>query len=83
MFVAVATPAARIRNVAERAAGPLLRSVEVFDQFFNPDLPEQKSIAIRLRLNAGERTLEMPEALSVRERVARALESELSAKIRE
>ncbi|HET9932119.1 MAG TPA: hypothetical protein VFQ35_15555, partial [Polyangiaceae bacterium] len=83
MFVGVATPAADIRKVAERAAGPLLRSVEVFDQFFNPELPEQKSIAIRLRLNAGERTLEMPEALSVRERVARALEAELSAKIRE
>lgn len=83
MFVAVATPAAEIRAVAERAAGPLLRSVEVFDQFFNPELPEQKSIAIRLRLNAGERTLEMAEALSVRERVARALEAELSAKIRE
>ncbi|MFZ5891566.1 MAG: phenylalanine--tRNA ligase subunit beta [Myxococcota bacterium] len=83
LFVAVAMPAVRIRQTAKNAAGSLLREVEVFDQFFNPELPEQKSIAIRLRLNAGERTLEMSEALAVRERVARALESELSAKIRE
>jgi phenylalanyl-tRNA synthetase beta chain len=83
MFVKVATRAAEIRKTAEVAGGPLLRSVEVFDQFFNPDLPEQKSIAIRLRLNAGERTLEMSEALAVRESIARALENELSAKIRE
>jgi phenylalanyl-tRNA synthetase beta chain len=83
MFVKVATRAAEIRKTAQVAGGPLLRSVEVFDQFFNPELPEQKSIAIRLRLNAGERTLEMSEALAVRESIARALESELSAKIRE
>ncbi|MGC4091032.1 MAG: hypothetical protein QM756_24790 [Polyangiaceae bacterium] len=83
MFVAVATTAAAIRGAAREVAGPLLREVEVFDQFFNPELPEQKSVAIRLRLNAGERTLEMSEALAVRERVARALEQKLSAKIRE
>lgn len=83
MFVNAATPAAEICKTAERAGGPLLRSVEVFDQFFNPELPKQKSIAIRLRLNAGQRTLEMSEALAVRESVARALEGQLSAKIRE
>jgi phenylalanyl-tRNA synthetase beta chain len=83
MFLERATTAGALREVARRAAGPLLREVEVFDQFYKPEFGERKSVAIRLRLNAGERTLEMAEALEVRARVARALEAELAAQIRE
>ncbi|HET9955229.1 MAG TPA: phenylalanine--tRNA ligase subunit beta [Polyangiaceae bacterium] len=84
MILDRAIQAGRIRSVARQAAGELLRDVEVFDQFFSAEFGEdRKAIAIRLRLNAGQRTLEMAEAVQVRERVARALESELSARIRE
>jgi phenylalanyl-tRNA synthetase beta chain len=83
MFLDRATTAGALRDVSRRAAGPLLRDVEVFDQFYKPEFGERKSVAIRLRLNAGERTLEMAEALEVRARVARALEAELGAQIRE
>ncbi len=82
-FVERSTTAGALRAVAREAAGPLLRQAEVFDEFYNAELGDKKSIAIRLRLNAGSRTLEMAEAVEVRGRVARALESNLGAKIRE
>jgi phenylalanyl-tRNA synthetase beta chain len=83
MFVERRVTAGSLCDVARRSAGPLLREVEVFDQFESPEFGERKSVAIRLRLNGAERTLEMAEALEVRARVARALEAEMSAKIRE
>lgn len=83
MFVQQAVSAGALCDVARRVGGPLLRDVEVFDQFVKPEFGERKSIAIRLRLNAGERTLEMAEAVLVRARIARALEAELAAQIRE
>lgn len=76
--------AGSVRDTARSAAGPWLRSVEVFDQFFSDQFGEgKKALAIRLRLNAGERTLEMAEALEVRARVASALATSLAAQIRE
>jgi phenylalanyl-tRNA synthetase beta chain len=83
MFVPSATSAGALCAVARRVGGPLLRDVEVFDQFVKPEFGDRKSIAIRLRLNAGERTLEMTEALEVRARIAQTLSTELDAKIRE
>lgn len=76
--------ASRVRQVVREAGGPLLRKVEAFDQFLGDQFGEsKKALAIRLRLNAGERTLEMSEALEVRSRVARALERTLAVQIRE
>jgi phenylalanyl-tRNA synthetase beta chain len=73
-----------VRSAARTAAGPLLRDVELFDVFRGPQFgDDQKALALRLRLNAGNRTLEMGEALEVRGRVAAALRTELSATIRE
>jgi phenylalanyl-tRNA synthetase beta subunit len=84
MILARGTPAGAVRKVVRDVAGPLLRDTEVFDQFFDEKFgANDKALAVRLRLNAGERTLEMSEALEVRARVARALEAELSARIRE
>jgi hypothetical protein len=40
-------------------------------------------MALRLRLNGGDRTLEMSEALAVRAEVAAALRERLDATIRE
>ncbi len=82
--VALSVTAEAVRRVARTAAGALLREVELFDVFRGAQFGEdQKALAIRLRLNAGNRTLEMAEALEVRGRVAAALRTELSATIRE
>ena len=76
--------AERVREVIRDAGGPWLRAVDVFDQFFSAQFgDDKKALAVRLRLNAGERTLEMTEALEVRARAARALERALGAQIRE
>jgi phenylalanyl-tRNA synthetase beta chain len=76
--------AAAIRAAARESAGALLREVEIFDVFRGPQIGEnKKAIALRLRLNAGDRTLEMSEALAVRAAVAGALREELGATIRE
>lgn len=84
MILARSISASRVRQVVLDTGGPLLRDVEAFDQFFDGKFGQaDKSLAIRLRLNGGERTLEMTDALEVRERVARALEATLGAQIRE
>ncbi|HEY8943602.1 MAG TPA: phenylalanine--tRNA ligase subunit beta [Polyangiaceae bacterium] len=76
--------AATVRQVARDVGGAWLREVEAFDEFRGDRFgADKKALAIRLRLNAGERTLEMSEALEVRARVARALENTLRAQIRE
>jgi len=82
--VSLSVTAEDVRRTARDAAGPLLRDVELFDVFRGPQFGEdRKALAVRLRLNAGSRTLEMAEALEVRSRVAAALRSSLSATIRE
>lgn len=84
MFVKKNVLSGTVRQIARETAGPMLREVEVFDEFLDEKLGEdRKSLAIRLRLNAGERTLQMEEALAVRARVAEALRARLPAEIRE
>jgi phenylalanyl-tRNA synthetase beta chain len=76
--------AAAIRAAARESAGALLREVEIFDVFRGPQIGEdKKAIALRLRLNGGDRTLEMSEALAVRTAVTSALRERLHATIRE
>ena len=76
--------AAAIRDAARGSAGALLREVEIFDVFRGPQIGEgKKAVALRLRLNAGDRTLEMSEALAVRSVVTAALRQGLGATIRE
>ena len=73
-----------ISNFTYALAGALLREVEIFDVFRGPQIGEdKKAIALRLRLNAGDRTLEMSEALAVRAAVTSALREHLRATIRE
>jgi phenylalanyl-tRNA synthetase beta chain len=79
-----AVSAENVRSAARAAAGPLLRGVEIFDVFRGPQFGEGRlAMALRLRLNGGDRTLEMSEALSVRAGVAAALRERLGATIRE
>jgi phenylalanyl-tRNA synthetase beta chain len=82
--VSESVSAETIRRVSRDSAGPLLRGVEIFDVFRGPQFGEDKlAVALRLRLNAGDRTLEMSEALAVRAAVAAALRERLGATIRE
>ncbi len=84
VIVAERVTAAALLAVIEAAREPLLRGAEVFDVFRSEQFgAERKAMAVRIRLNAGDRTLEMPEALESRARIARAFEKELGATVRE
>jgi phenylalanyl-tRNA synthetase beta chain len=76
--------AAAVLAVVESAREAMIRDAEVFDVFHSEQFgPERTAMAIRIRLNAGDRTLEMPEAFEIRSRIARAFERDLGATIRE
>jgi len=84
MVLPLAVSAGAVRDTVRVAAGPLLREVEVFDEFRGAQFgDDRKGLAVRLRLNGGERTLEMSEALEARARATEALRKELGAQIRE
>ena len=85
--IAVITPAdrtaERIRAVILANTGPLLESVDLFDVYAGPPVPEgQRSLAFRMGFRAADRTLEDAEVSKIREKVARRLESELGAAVR-
>ncbi|HZG69022.1 MAG TPA: hypothetical protein VEZ12_19975, partial [Herpetosiphonaceae bacterium] len=76
-------PAERLRAVILANAGPLLESVELFDVYVGPPVPEgQRSLAFRMGFRAADRTLDDAEVSKIREKVARRLESELGAAVR-
>ncbi len=84
VIVAEAVTASALLRVIDAAREPLLRGAEVFDLFRSDQFgAERKAMAVRIRLNAGDRTLEMAEALEIRSRIARAFEKELGATVRE
>jgi phenylalanyl-tRNA synthetase beta chain len=75
--------AADVAGVVRRAAGGLLESVEVFDEYRGPGLPPgHRGVAFRLVLRASERTLRDAEVDAVVERVVAALEKELGVQLR-
>jgi phenylalanyl-tRNA synthetase beta chain len=76
--------AARVVEVVRRAGSPLLRSVEVFDVYRNPErLGEGKvSLALRLSYRATDRTLTDEEVARKREQITRALDEELGGRVR-
>src|SRR5207247_8767913 len=58
VVVARGTPAARVRAVIERTAGERARSIQLFDVYAGPQLPEDRvSLAFSLQLAAADRTL--------------------------
>ena len=62
IVVPEATPAAAVEALVRTNAGPLLRDVALFDIYRGvPLASDEKSLAYRLRLGAGDRTLTEPE----------------------
>ncbi len=74
IIVAEAIPAATVEGVIRRTAGALLRDVALFDIYRGVPLAgHEKSLAYRLRLGAGDRTLTEPEVDAAVEAVVAAL----------
>nr|MBK7067731.1 phenylalanine--tRNA ligase subunit beta [Deltaproteobacteria bacterium] len=84
MFVGRAVSAGQVVATALGAGGALLKGVEVIDEFSGAQVPEgMRSLAIRLELNAGDRSLTAADAQAVRVLVTTALTAALAAQVRE
>jgi phenylalanyl-tRNA synthetase beta chain len=76
-------PAQRLVDVIGHAAGELCESVELFDVYRGPGVPEgRRSLAVRLRLCALDHTLTDAEVAEVRRRCVEAAETALPATLR-
>ena len=74
---------AAIQASLRDAAGPLLADVHLFDVYRGPGLPDDhRSLAYRLRLQAGDRTLTDQDIGDIRDRVITAVTSAHSASLR-
>jgi len=84
MFIARAVSAGDVVATAMGAGGELLKGVEVIDEFSGAQVPEgMRSLAVRLELNGGDRSLTTTEAQAVRVQVTTALTATLQAQVRE
>ncbi len=84
MFVARGVSAGQVVAAALSEGGPLLKGVEVIDEFSGAQVPEgMRSLAVRLELNAGDRSLTTTEAQAVRLLVTTALTAALQVQVRE
>lgn len=74
-IVDVDVPAARLQRVVTEAAGELAEEVRVFDVFTGPQVGEgKKSVALAVRLRAGDRTLSAEDVGAVRSTIVAAAE---------
>jgi phenylalanyl-tRNA synthetase beta chain len=85
--IAVVVPddvgAARVIEVAQRAAADTLRNVEVFDVYRGPQVGEGRiSLALHLEFRAGDRTLTAEDVAGSRAAITAALSSELGGELR-
>ncbi|HET9126037.1 MAG TPA: phenylalanine--tRNA ligase subunit beta [Solirubrobacteraceae bacterium] len=78
-------PAAEVLSVVREAGGGLLRDVEIFDVYRDPERvgEGQVSLALRLRFGAADRTLTDEEVSGRRRRIARALGERLEGRVRD
>jgi phenylalanyl-tRNA synthetase beta chain len=83
VLVDVARPAGEILSAIRQSGGPLLASVELFDRYQGPGVPEgQLSLAFRLVFQHAERTLTDAEVSAATERVVRMLAHRFGGKLR-
>ncbi len=79
----IAVTAEQARNLIRSTAGALLESVELFDVYTGPPIPEgQRSLAFRMSFRAPDRTLSDSEINKIREKIIRRLQFELGATTR-
>jgi phenylalanyl-tRNA synthetase beta chain len=82
-FAPVTVSVAEIERVVRQAAGTLLESVELFDEYRGETVPEGKrSLAFRLTYRASDRTLTDEEIEPVHQKVREALEEKFQVSLR-
>jgi phenylalanyl-tRNA synthetase beta chain len=70
-----ALPAANVQRALRQAGGALLVDLSLFDVYRGPGVPDgSRSLAYRLRLQAGDRTLTDAEVADVRTKCIAAAE---------
>jgi phenylalanyl-tRNA synthetase beta chain len=83
IIIAEEMPAGRVEAVIRAAGGKLLEAVRLFDIYRGDQVGlNHKSLAYSLTYRASDRTLTDKDATGIRQRIIKALESELGAKIR-
>ncbi|NET03953.1 MAG: phenylalanine--tRNA ligase subunit beta [Symploca sp. SIO2B6] len=82
-FAPVKVSTAEIERVTKQAAGNLLESVQVFDQYQGESVPDnQRSLAFRLVYRASDRTLTDQEVEPVHQKVREALVEKFGVTLR-
>jgi phenylalanyl-tRNA synthetase beta chain len=82
-FAPVKVSVAEIERAAQKAAGTLLQSVQLFDEYQGASVPEgQRSLAFRLVYRASDRTLVDDEVESVHQKVREALVEKFGVSLR-
>lgn len=82
-FVPIQFSVAEIERSLKQAAGSLLESVELFDEYRGENVPEGKrSLAFRLVYRAGDRTLTDDDIEPVHQKVRETLEEKFQVSLR-
>lgn len=77
-------PASAVVDQVRKMAGELLESVEVFDRYQGPQVPEGKvSLGLRLRFRVAERTLSDDEIEPIHRRILQSAEEAFGAAVRD
>ena len=77
-------PAAKVERVIRHAGGELLKDIRLFDVYAGGSIPEgHKSLAYSLTYQIDERTLTDKEVAKVHEKIVKAAQRELDAKLRD
>jgi len=77
-------PAAQVEKVIRRAGGELLKDARLFDVYQGEPIPPgHKSLAYSLTYQTDDRTLTDKEVAKVHEKIVKATERELEAKLRD
>ncbi|HEY9653340.1 MAG TPA: phenylalanine--tRNA ligase subunit beta, partial [Coleofasciculaceae cyanobacterium] len=82
-FAPLKVSVAEIERVTQKAAGQLLESVQLFDEYQGASVPEgQRSLAFRLIYRASDRTLTDEEVEPVHQAVREALTEKFGVSLR-
>lgn len=82
-FVPVEVPVSELERCITKAAGNLLESVEVFDEYRGKNVPEgQRSLAFRLVYRVGDRTLTDTDIDPLQQKVREALVQQFNVNLR-
>jgi phenylalanyl-tRNA synthetase beta chain len=77
------TPAADVEAVIVKAGGDLLKEVRLFDVYVGDPIPAgHKSLAYNLVYQTDEKTLTDKEVAKVHQKIVKAAEHQLGAKLR-